>query len=139
LSCLLNSWGRVFCWGLGVDGQLGNGTAPAASPPVRVHGLTNAIKITVGGRHVCALVASGRELCWGRNDDGQVGIGGGPSYVLVPSAPVIGLRNVVDIGAGDAHSLAVLKDGTTWAWGLNANGDLGDGTTRSSGIPVAVQ
>lgn len=35
---------------------------------------------------------------------------------------VIGLTDVVAIGAGDAHSLAVRQDGTVWAWGYNSNG-----------------
>ena len=38
----------------------------------------------------------------------------------------------------EAHSLAVREDGTVWAWGLNASGQLGDGTTTDRMIPVQV-
>ncbi|WP_093525671.1 hypothetical protein [Stigmatella erecta] len=43
------------------------------------------------------------------------------------------------IAAGGAHSLAVLSDGTVWAWGNNSNGQLGDGTLLDRTVPVQVQ
>src|SRR5439155_1562430 len=43
------------------------------------------------------------------------------------------------ISAGDTHTVALKSDGTLWAWGLNAYGQLGDGTTsRDRASPVAV-
>ena len=32
------------------------------------------------------------------------------------------------IAAGGAHSLALKDDGTVWAWGMNQDGQLGNGT-----------
>src|SRR5206468_2309569 len=52
--------------------------------------------------------------------------------------PVSGLSNVVAISAGNDHSLALLGDGTVMAWGLNNDGQLGDGTTTNRRVPVAV-
>src|SRR5437879_37494 len=43
------------------------------------------------------------------------------------------------ISAGDTHTVALKSDGTLWAWGLNAYGQVGDGTTsRERASPVAV-
>jgi len=42
------------------------------------------------------------------------------------------------ISAGEYHSLAVRVDGTVWAWGYNAFGQLGNGTTTNSSVPVQV-
>src|SRR5207237_1093311 len=43
---------------------------------------------------------------------------------------------VTAIAAGYAHSLAAKSDGTAWGWGLNNNGQLGNGTNASSTTPV---
>jgi alpha-tubulin suppressor-like RCC1 family protein len=45
---------------------------------------------------------------------------------------------VSGVAGGSAHSLAVKADGNVWAWGSNAYGQLGDGTTTDRLSPVAV-
>src|SRR5258708_6241761 len=52
--------------------------------------------------------------------------------------PVSGLTGVTQTSAGGYHSLAVRSNGTVVAWGYNAYGQLGDGTTTSSSITVTV-
>ncbi|RTI04236.1 chromosome condensation regulator RCC1, partial [Thermus scotoductus] len=49
-----------------------------------------------------------------------------------------GLEGVVAVGAGDAHSLALLGDGTLFAWGDNRFGQLGDGSREGRLRPVRV-
>ena len=39
------------------------------------------------------------------------------------------------VAAGGYHTAAVKTDGTLWAWGYNASGQLGDGTTRDRHAP----
>ena len=51
---------------------------------------------------------------------------------------VTGLSNVVSVAAGDNYTFAVKSDGTVWAWGWNAYGQLGDGTTYQRVTPVQV-
>ncbi|MBF0539651.1 MAG: hypothetical protein HQL03_15520, partial [Nitrospirae bacterium] len=45
---------------------------------------------------------------------------------------------VTALAAGCASSVALKGDGTVWAWGYNASGDLGDGTTNDRYTPVQV-
>jgi alpha-tubulin suppressor-like RCC1 family protein len=52
---------------------------------------------------------------------------------------VKGISNVVDIGNGRLHSLAAESDGSAWAWGLNTDGQLGDGTKTNRSTPVQVK
>ena len=42
------------------------------------------------------------------------------------------------VAAGGRHSLALLANGTVVAWGANGRGQLGDGETAESPVPVAV-
>jgi hypothetical protein len=42
------------------------------------------------------------------------------------------------LAAGYAHTVSVRADGTLWTWGNNAFGQLGNGTTTSSSVPVQV-
>jgi fibronectin type 3 domain-containing protein len=44
---------------------------------------------------------------------------------------------VISIAAGCSHSLALKSDGTFWAWGVNGDGQLGDGTNITRITPVA--
>ena len=51
---------------------------------------------------------------------------------------VANLANVTRVSAGLSHTLAVLADGTVWAWGENDYGQLGDRTTTDRLVPVQV-
>ncbi len=58
---------------------------------------------------------------------------------LVLAVTAAGNPDMRWIASGRAHSLALKPDGTLWAWGENYYGQLGDGTTNSSPIPIEVQ
>lgn len=42
------------------------------------------------------------------------------------------------LGGGSQHTLVALNDGTVWAWGWNAYGQLGDGTQTDRHSPVSI-
>jgi len=42
------------------------------------------------------------------------------------------------VSADNVHSLALKADGSLWAWGSNAAGQLGDGTKTRRSSPVLV-
>jgi alpha-tubulin suppressor-like RCC1 family protein len=75
-NCLLTKNGRVRCWGENWFGQLGNGTTDNSSAPVEVGGLdANALQVSTGAGHTCALLKGGKVKCWGLNSKGQLGDG----------------------------------------------------------------
>ncbi|MFE6748215.1 RCC1 domain-containing protein [Kitasatospora purpeofusca] len=139
---------RLRSWGLNTSGQLGDGTKTQRLTPTSVVGLSGAELASVaaggtggstGSGFGLALLANGTVESWGKNDKGQLGNGAtsATDEWAVPSL-VAGLGGVQAVAAGGAHALALLKDGTVKAWGLNDKSQLGDGTTTNTNLPVTV-
>jgi alpha-tubulin suppressor-like RCC1 family protein len=116
------------CWGSDVEGQLAR--------------FANVTALAAGGSHTC-----GYELgtvpglyCWGSNKNGQLGAGS-----LQPRSPVpwrvASFFGNGAVSAGASHtcaSISVAGTGGLHCWGLNDNGQLGDGTTTERSSPVLV-
>ncbi len=79
-------------------------------------------------------------LAWGANSDGQLGNGSTSSGSNVPVTVKLPKGTKARrVAAGTAHSLALTSTGAVLAWGVNINGQLGDGSTSpNSHIPVTV-
>jgi len=146
----LKSDGTVWAWGYNGYGQLGNNSydpGPLSGPivphwtPTQVVGpggvgfLTNIVDIVAGAYHSLALSADGFVYAWGGSWLGQVG-NGGTNYQQVVPVKLLSLTNMVAIGRGDYHSMAMGTDGSVWTWGANWLGQLGDGTTIQRNTPV---
>ncbi len=125
-SLALKSDGTVLSWGWDGDGQLGDNQAlePKATP-VNVNPATGIVAIAAGGNHSLALKSDGTVLAWGRDNAGQLG-----NDLALEDKPkpvsVSGLTGIIAISAGYAHSLALKSNGTVYAWGDDADGQLGD-------------
>ncbi|WP_195911052.1 RCC1-like domain-containing protein [Streptomyces kaniharaensis] len=147
----LQSDGTVLAWGSNLFGQLGIGTTTTSTTPARVCApgatapctsfLNNVVAVAAGGGHSLALRADGTILAWGDNLYGELGNGTNGNSTTPVQVCAIGtcgapLGNVVSIAAGFSHSLALLGNGLIVAWGDNANGQLGDGTTTNRNMPV---
>ncbi|CAH0477127.1 unnamed protein product [Peronospora belbahrii] len=74
------------------------------------------------------LTESGKLFTLGANSYGQCGIGEESVYVQMPMHVDIDGDEIVDIGAGYQHGLAVTKNGTVFTWGKGERGQLGFGT-----------
>ena len=92
-----------------------------------------------GGRDMSfALLTTGGVRALGNNVNGELGDG----TTARPDDPGDRLRDHQCRSTGrrsqPRHGLALLSDGTIKAWGLNANGQLGDGTRANRLTPVTV-
>jgi len=137
---------RLLSWGYDNDGQLGNNSTTNSSIPVPVD-VTGALAgktvlaTAAGDSHCLALCADGSLVAWGYNNYGQLGNSGtvtSSTPLPVSMSGALAGKTVVAISAGSSHSLALCSDGTLAAWGYNYYGQLGNGTTTNSSVPVLV-
>lgn len=150
----LKADGTVWAWGYNFFGQLGAGSYDFTDRaiPVQVPGLTNVVAIAAGGKGSMALKSDGTVWVWGSYksnmksaipiSDADWSATGGASGPY----PVPGLTNVVAISAGGDSAtgvnadvcLALTADEQLYAWGSNDWGELGQGNTSSSYLPLQV-
>jgi alpha-tubulin suppressor-like RCC1 family protein len=76
---------------------------------------------------------------WGANSYGQLGNNDPNHGTLLLPIQVATIANVVGVSAGGTHTLVFKSDGTVWTCGNNGFGQLGNGTTLISLLPVQVQ
>ena len=111
-------------------------TAPTTPVPPEMEGSSIAIKVASSTSHDCALMADQTVRCWGENTDGQLGRPkSAPRVRMERALTVPGLREVVDIAVGSEHTCAVTKTGAVLCWGLNSNGQFGNGGFESKWYP----
>jgi len=135
----LRANGTAWAWGANSYGNLGDGTTVEKSSPVSVvGGFTDWVQLAAGLRHSLGVRANGTAWAWGSNIFGQIG----DNTTTGRSSPVSvigGFTNWVQVSGGTSHSIGLRANGTTWAWGDNGSGRLGDGTTVASRLsPVSV-
>ena len=142
-TCAIAS-GAAYCWGNNVLGQLGNGSSANSNLPIAI--ATTGIlvgktvtSISTGSQHTCAI-ATGAAYCWGYNYYGALGNGSEQTFatpVAVTTTGVLAGKTVTAISAGGSHT-CVIASGAAYCWGYNGQGQLGNGSTTNSNIPVAV-
>ncbi len=143
--------GTIVAWGPNDEGQLGNGPMGAtgelgrypkpSETPVRVTGLTDIIQIEAGAKHGLALRKDGTVWAWGTRDDGALGDGRPKTLrpvMAIGPTQVPGLQGITKISSGRRHNLALRSDGRVMSWGLNHDGQLGNGTRDIGWSPAEV-
>ena len=124
-------------WGAGKNdtGQLGLGDSSMRSVLTRLGEGTSWTHVAPGFQHSVALRSDGALIGWGWNPYGQLGLGYlehqySPRLLKVGRAAAVG-GVAPAFSLGYMHVLSIKGDGTLWAWGDNAYGQLADGSTVS--------
>ena len=191
-SAAIDITGKLFAWGLGTVGQIGDGTTISKSSPVQIGTGISFTIVTVGGTYAVAISTTGALYLWGLGTSGQLGDGttinkstplkiGASSWTAVAAGTVTtfaidinnilyswGTQSITATYLGDpsglprsspvavtlpsttvnswksvastiSNTVAIrATDSTLWSWGLNDNGQLGDGTTLPYYVPKQI-
>ena len=92
-----------------------------------------------GNFHACATLRSGGAWCWGADSDGALGNGTDATVRKTPSLVTMpeGVKFTKGVAGGDS-ACALSDTGAAWCWGWNGYGQLGDDSTDTREVPVAV-
>jgi alpha-tubulin suppressor-like RCC1 family protein len=132
--------GKLYAWGSGAGGRLGNGgTTPVLSPTCITTALSIS-KISGGNNFSLLLTQDGKIYSTGVNQWGQLGLG--VSCTVTPSVCNFTLincnLNFCQIQTGSISAYSLTNDGKLYSWGYNSSGQLGLNNLTSYCVPTLV-
>jgi alpha-tubulin suppressor-like RCC1 family protein len=133
----VTSGGNLWGWGNDSAGQLCNGTTGKNVSPSHSNDVYNIVSASGGADHLMLLTNSGTVQECGSARDGELGDGSFSGNQKTP-VTVKGLPTITAISSGNDDSVALDSSGRVWDWGANNLGQLGDGNTSDSAVPVEV-
>ena len=141
-SCALASDDKVYCWGNGSDGQLGNNTTNGyQDEPTAVHWTgallgKSAKNLIVDSNKACVITTDGLLYCWGFME--SLGYSTVISPVQIPMTGALAGKTVKSASITGPTNCLIASDDKPYCWGTNGSGQMGDGTTNDSAIPLPV-
>lgn len=136
-SLAIDESGTLFQWGYHCVGDAGDESwEDVFELEALMLGLEFA-KISAGSYFNLAIDKNGNLYAWGDNTYGQLGVGNGITARSAPTQILIGTK-FVEISAGAYHSMAIDENGGLWVWGMNADGQLGNGEKNDVFVPLKV-
>ena len=120
----------------------GDGTFYDRYTPVQVS-ISDVKSMSANVFHCIALKNDGTVWVWGQNIsdpdfESYVALVEGVKSRNIAIPVRMPITNVTAVFAGRYHDLVLKDDGSLWAWGLNDDYQLGDGTNQSSSVPIKV-
>lgn len=137
-TCALLAAGTVSCWGENQSLQLGS-QGPEDGVPRQVPGLSGVTEIASNWDFTCAHENDGAVVCWGANAMGQLGSGAPIGSGAGPTPLSAGSSRWTSVATGAEHACARSAEGIVSCWGLNSNGQLGNGTISLTPAPTPTQ
>lgn len=148
-TCVIASDNLPYCWGRDAESQLGNGAttgiqdSPVAVDTTGVLSGKTVSSISAGVHHTCVIASDNLAYCWGYDFDGELGngapFGDQASPVAVDTTGVLSGKTILSIDAGGYQTCAIASDNLLYCWGLDAQGQVGDGgSATNQASPVAV-
>ncbi len=117
--------GSLWTWGNNESADLGLGSGRTSPATVPVGGSWRSIGAS--GPHVVGLKDDGSLWQWGRT--AEVDYGSSAVRTLAHTPTQVGVAtDWKSVAVASTHVMAIKTDGTLWAFGTNAHGELGLGT-----------
>ncbi len=88
--------------------------------------LPEAVQVTAGFSHTCAVTKTKQVFCWGANSEGQLGNPAIPIGVATPTPGLVpSLNGIVQASSYREHNCAINELGQVFCWGSNTSFALG--------------
>jgi alpha-tubulin suppressor-like RCC1 family protein len=131
---------NAYSWGANTFGQLGNNGTANSLFPVRVSAPSHVAfkEVVAGDSHSVAVGDDGNTYSWGNNRYSQLGNNESTNSLVPVRVSAPDDVSFAQVTAGGLHSIVLGSDGKTYAWGNNGSGQLGNGSTNDSRVPVPV-
>lgn len=148
-TCGIRKGGTMWCWGLATNGKLGNNvTSGTFAYPQQVGTagtstiFSDWVEVATATFTGCGIRSNGQAWCWGQGSNGRIG----NNVTTVQPYPVqVGtsgsgtlFSDWLHISHRDQSGCGTRTDGTAWCWGTGTSGQLGNGASSSSNVPVQV-
>ncbi|XP_039875034.1 protein RCC2-like isoform X2 [Simochromis diagramma] len=150
---------KIFAWGNGTSGQLGNGERAVKKQPVEVKlpqelnvrgshldgNFANVVGVACGSRHSFIWTETGQVYSFGNNFYAQLGYDfQRADFKENQLAPCLfqnlpSSLKISQVACGERHTLFALEDGSVAACGQNDYGQIGSGSNENAVVPRFVE
>lgn len=127
----------IYCWGLGAEGQLGEGSSDNSSIPLQSKLVSRVTDVSAGGQFSAAVTQDGSLFMWGSNKKNQLAFENTEKNYPIPTK-VKGLANIIKVACGDWHSVVIDSQGIGYSVGYNKSGCLGLGDNENRSVFSAI-
>lgn len=139
----------LYAWGLGRYGNLGDGNKEDRDKPVLFHlrgprkpfPHKHVLQVSCGSRHALAVCTDGDVYSWGFGQNGRLGHGDQNLYAvpkIIEAFQLSDEQKIIEVAAGDSHSMARSKEGRVYSWGSGSYGRLGLGAENDQYVPKMI-
>lgn len=142
-KCVLASDDKVYCWGYGESGEIGNGANLTVNEPTQIN-MSGALAgktikdISSASNGFCVIASDNKVYCWGSNAGNLTATSlNGTSNVplqVVDTNNVLNGKTLNVIASGISHVCVIANDNKIYCWGSNDGGELGRGTSGLNSI-----
>ena len=121
--------GQVWCWGMGLYGELGQDDRYDHWLPHEVHELKGVFVtyVACGEHFTLACTGAGTSYSWGRGKFGCLGLGDRQDRLRPESIHALSRACIIKVAAGKSNPLALSDDGKLYSWGRGKSGAHGHG------------
>lgn len=121
-SAAVSKRGDVYCWGLGKNGQLGQGNKNNSAVPTKARNVDHAVSVSCGSGHTVAKTETGRLFTWGEGNQGQLGHGNLDDLFMPKAVAAFdGKVKVKIVTCGSTLTAVITMEGDLMMCGLGDN------------------
>lgn len=121
--------GRMYSWGSGGGGALGNGSTSNRTSPYQVGSATDWASVAAGYTHACAIKSDG--TAWSTGDGTYYATAQGSTAQINSMTQIGSATDWAEVGAWFFCTMLRKTSGSIWVVGYNATGVLGTNGTSN--------